>query len=251
MKTTIYQIAIIFAITLLSGCDKETGGGAEPVTPDKETKLEYTLGADTGMWPDNIRDVTILTEGTFNIQQLDNEVAAVELLDAKKFKVTAKKVGKTKLLIVDKDNIEHTFIITVKDDIDHLWDEWADLFVFDLNVSNPEIEAVIIKDIADKVAFIVGGKINFDNLKKTFKTSSTAKNVSGEYEFDIYSKKMAFMYNDTKESYKIIDYPNNGEKLTLEADRTDYYKQLYPDEEIERVVYSHAISLWRNEFSPL
>lgn len=249
MKTTIFQIAIIFAITLFSGCDKEAGTGTEPVNPDKETKLEYSNRAYTSMWPDNIRDVTILTEGTFNIQPLDNEVVTVELIDAKKIRVTAKKVGKTEVLIVDKDNIEHAFFINVRDNIDYLWDEWADRFVLDLKVAKPEIEAAIIKDIADKVAFIVGGQVSFNNLKKTFKTYS-GKRVSGEYEFDIYSKKMAFIYNDTKESYKIIDYPNDGSILTLEADRTDYYKQLYPDEEIERVVYSHDISLWRNEFSP-
>lgn len=251
MKITIFQIVIIFAITLLSGCDKEAGHGTEPVDPNKETELKYTLGAYTSMWPDNIREVTILTEGTFDIQPLDNDVATVELLATKKFKVTAKKVGKTEILIVDEDDIEHTFFINVVDHIDYLWDEWIDLFVFDLGVSNPEIEAAIIKDIADEVAFIAGGKICFDNQKKRFETYSSAKSVSGEYEFDIYSKKMTFIYNGIKNSYKIIDYPNDGSILTLEADRTDYYKQLYPGEEIERVIYSHAISLWRNEFSPL
>ena len=245
MKTTIFRIAIIFAITLFSGCDKETGGGAEPVIPDKETKLEYTLGACTNMWLEDVRDVAILTEGAFDVQPLDDEIATVELLGAKKFKVTAKKVGETRVLIIDENDVEHTFFIEVADCISSHWVEYADKFMFDLKVSDPCVEAAIIKNIAEKLSYLVGGHILFDSDKMTFKTTEVANKISGKYEFDIHSKKMAFIYLDTKDSYKVITYPHNGSILALMADRTDYYKQLYPDEEIEKVVYIHFIGAWR------
>lgn len=243
MKKATLFLAVLSLTGLICGCDNNDPSEEPEPTPDTTKKeLVFKKGDETRLWPGDIREVDILTEGSYTIKSIDNEIASVEPITSCKFKVTAKNKGETQTLITDKEGNEYTFLIWVRDEAP--FGDWVDIperFEVKISTSDLKTKTAIENDLGPKRIDWAGATYNFNPTQKTFKTYGS-EDLSGTYTFDIYSKKMEFIYNGNKDTFTIITDPQYGEVLTLYEDLTDYYKEQFPDGSIQKVSTSRTLT---------
>lgn len=241
MKKVALFLAVILLTGIIYGCDNNDPS-EEPEPKPEEKELVFKKGDKTFMWPGDVREVDILTEDTYIIEGINNEIASVEPITSHMFKVTAKKKGKTQTSITDNEGHEYTFIIQVRDESPS--GEWVDIperFEVEISTSDAQTKTAIENDLGPKRIGWVGATYHFNSAQKTFKTYGS-EDFAGEYTFDIYTKKLEFIYNGNKDTFTIITDPQYGDILTLYDDLTDYYKKQYPGKNIQKVSTSRTIT---------
>lgn len=249
MKNEVRFWLLMLTSSLFLGCSNDDPTDNPTPSPESEKKeLIFKIGDTTNMWPGDIREVDILTTGTYVVKAIDDLIAKVEPLGGSKFKVTAKAKGVTKTSIVDENNDTHTFPIWVSDKSPS--GEWVDIaerFKINVLIENKDIKTIIESDLGNKRTHWVGATYNFDTSNNTFKTYGSV-NYTGNYIFDIYSKKFELNYNGVKDMFSIVTDPSYGDILTLNEELTDYYKEQYPDGGVQEVTVSRTITRKRLEF---
>lgn len=242
-------VACLFISLSVCGCSGSNSGEKRP-TPEKEKTLKYdSRGATHNMWPGDVREVSIVTEGDFEIQPLNNETAEVEVVSDKTFRVKAKAKGRTDLSILDinEEGKIYYFTIFVKDQLTGPWVDASSLFKYVIDVSDADTKEAINSDLGAKLSLFLGTIYNFKDAQKTFTTSAPG-NLSGTYEFDIYSKTLVLEYDGCRDVFAVETDPATDRNLALTLDLTDHYQSLYPDKGVTKVESTRWIYLKNSEF---
>lgn len=242
----IMYAAASFAALLIAGCDGGNGANEqEQPEPEKKT-INYSINSSKlFLWADDETNVSITTEGTFDIQSIDNETAKVEVLSERSFKVTAKGPGVTGMKITDEESDEFDFAIFVLENLTRIYRDDAEAFQFIVEVADADTKEAIQDEFGARMVLFYGRSYGFNNEKKTF----SVDDHSGTYDFDIYAREMKLMYDGYEDVFIIRTTPEfYRAPLILELDLTEHYQSLYPDSGVSKVFNSRRLYPWTNEF---